>query len=112
VISVHNPGALPEPQYFNGVSSQQPDLTVIFEDSFSNWTLKSEELSEATEQYDGDSLALLMHSTPDLTIVETNRLVLQLLAVGRSMWLTASSDYRGLDGVLPMFIDCLDALLS
>lgn len=94
------------------MSFQQPDLAVILEDSFSNWTLKSKELSEVTKQHDRDSLALLIHSTPDLTIVQTNRIVLQVLAVSRSIWPTASSDHRGLDGVLPMFIDCLDALLS
>ena len=89
-----------------------PDLTVVFENSFSNWTTESGELFKATGSYDREKLALLVHSTPDLTILETANTLLQLLAVGRGIWLTGSSNYTELDGVLPTFIEGLDALLS
>ncbi|KAI4706654.1 hypothetical protein J4E89_008721 [Alternaria sp. Ai002NY15] len=109
---VHNPGALPEPRYFDETLFTGPDLTVVFENSFSNWTTESGELFKATGYYDREKLALLVHSTPDLSILETASTLLQLLAVGRGIWLTGSSNYTELDGVLPAFIEGLDALLS
>ncbi|KAI4622599.1 uncharacterized protein J4E87_006166 [Alternaria ethzedia] len=109
---VHNPGALPEPRYFDEALFTGPDLTVVFENSFSNWTTESGELFKATGSYDREKLALLVHSTPDLSILETASTLLQLLAVGRGIWLTGSSNYTELDGVLPAFIEGLDALLS
>lgn len=87
-------------------------MTVVFENSFSNWTAESGELFKATGSYDREKLALLVHSTPDLTILETASTLLQLLAVGRGIWLTGSSNYTELDGVLSAFIEGLDALLS
>ncbi|KAI4943560.1 hypothetical protein J4E91_009197 [Alternaria rosae] len=108
---VHNPGALPEPGYFDEALFNAPDLTVIFENSFSNWTVEGGELFKATDSYDREKLALLVHSTPDLTILETASMLLQLLALGRSIWMTASSDYTDLDGVLPAFIEGVAALL-
>jgi len=70
------------------------------------------ELLEATVSYEREKLALLVHSVPDLTIVETTGTLLQLLAVGRSIWLTASSDYSELDGVMSALIKGLAALLE
>ncbi|KAF1835305.1 hypothetical protein BDW02DRAFT_588259 [Decorospora gaudefroyi] len=109
---VHNPGALPEPVYLDNAISSEPDLTIIFENSFSNWTEEGAEISEVTQAYDSRRLALLVHSMPDLTANETTSTLQQLLAVGHNIWLTGTSNYTEFDGVLPVFIDCLAALLN
>jgi hypothetical protein len=70
------------------------------------------DLLEATTLYDHEKLALLVHSVPDVTIVGSTETILQLLAVGRSIWLTASLDYTELDGVMSAFIEALAALLN
>jgi hypothetical protein len=62
--------------------------------------------------YDREKLALLAQSIPDLTTAEVASALLQLLAVGRGVWLTAGSDYTELDDVLSTFIEILAALLS
>jgi hypothetical protein len=53
----------------------------------------------------------MLHSVPDLTIIETVNTLRQLLAVGHSVWLTGTSNYTEFDEVLPLFIDCLAVLL-
>lgn len=59
-----------------------------------------------------EKLALLVHSVPDLTTVDTASTLLQLLAVDRSIWLTAGSDSTDSDGVMSAFIEDLAALLN
>jgi hypothetical protein len=87
-------------------------LTIIFENSFANWTAKGAELTEMTQSYDSHSLALMLHSVPDLTIIETVSTLRQLFAVGHTIWLTGTFNYTEFDGVLPVFIDCLAILLG
>lgn len=59
-----------------------------------------------------ENLALLVHSVPDLTTVDTASTLLQLLAVDRNIWLTAGSDSTNSDGVMSAFIEDLAALLN
>jgi hypothetical protein len=87
-------------------------LTIIFENSFTNWTAEWLELTKATLLYDRESLALMLHSVPDLTIIETATTLRQLLAVSYSIWLTGTSNYTEFDGVLPVFIGSLATLLN
>jgi hypothetical protein len=89
-----------------------PDITVVFENSLSNWTVQSGELFKATGLYDREKLALLVHTVPDLSIAETVSTLLQLLAVGRGISMTASSDCTGFDDLLPGFVEGLAALLN
>ncbi|KAH9863825.1 hypothetical protein J1614_009757 [Plenodomus biglobosus] len=109
---VHNPGALPEPQYFDSTLFAGPDLTIIFENSFSNWTDEGIALANAAKSYDPGKLALVVHSVPDLTTSETESILRQLLAVGQCVWMTGTTSYTELDAVLLSFIDSLTHLLS
>ncbi|CAO2657841.1 Nn.00g071010.m01.CDS01 [Neocucurbitaria sp. VM-36] len=114
---VHNPGALPDPRYFDHDTSGEAgptnaDLRVVFENSFINWTIQGPALAEATQTYDRTKLALFLHSVPDMSTNETEITLQQLLAVGHSIWLTGTQDYTDFDAVLPIFIDCLAALLG
>ncbi|KAF2024198.1 hypothetical protein EK21DRAFT_79208 [Setomelanomma holmii] len=108
--TVHNPGALPDSKYFSEVLS--PDLTIIFENTFSNWSIESCPLADASQQYNHSRLALLLHSVPELSIIDTATTLVQLLAVGQSVWLTGTNNYTELNGQFPQFIDCLATLLS
>jgi hypothetical protein len=54
----------------------------------------------------------MLHSVPDLTIIETATTLRQLLVVGYSIWLTGTSNYTEFDGILPVFIDSLATLLN
>ena len=92
------------------MASNEPNLTIIFENSFANWTAEGLQLTEATQSYDDRKLALMLHSVPDLTVIETATTLRQILAVGHSVWLTGTSNYTEFDGVLPLFIDCLAVL--
>jgi hypothetical protein len=87
-------------------------LTIIFENSFANWTAEGLDLTEVTLSYDRESFALMLHSVPDMTIIETAITLRQLLAVGYSIWLTGTSNYTEFDGVLPVFNDSLATLLN
>jgi hypothetical protein len=87
-------------------------LTVIFENAYSNWTIDSLSLAEATKLYDPNELAVVVHSVPDMSIIETESTLRSLLAVGHTVWLTETTDYTELDAHLPVFIECLDALMS
>ncbi|KAJ4366249.1 hypothetical protein N0V83_007885 [Neocucurbitaria cava] len=114
---VHNPGALPDSRYFEHAAPEDAafvhaDLTVVFENSFTNWSTQGTELAEATQSYDRQKLALFLHSVPDLTTNETETTLRQLLAVGHSVWLTVTPDYTEFDAFLPVFIDSLAALLG
>jgi hypothetical protein len=77
-----------------------------------NWTLANIQLAEVTESYDRDKLAVMVHSTPDLTTTTIKIVLRQMLAVGRSIWMTGSSNYTEFDDQLPIFVDRLAALLS
>jgi hypothetical protein len=108
---------LPEPEFFQDASSEVgvylgPNLTVIFENSFANWTTANLELAEATKLYDRHKLALVLHSVPELNTISTELTLRQLLAVGHSVWLTGTNNYTDLDAHFPAFIDCLAALLG
>ena len=104
------------PEFFTNASEggdyPHPNLTVIFEDSFSNWTVKQLDLAEATKLYDRKELALILHSVPELSTVVTELTLRQLLAVGHSVWLTGTNNYTDLDTHLPALIDLLALLFS
>jgi hypothetical protein len=87
-------------------------LTVIFENSYSNWTIESLSLAEATRLYDPNELAVVVHSVPEMNTIETDSTLRSLLAVGQTIWLTETTDYTELDAHFPVFVECLDALLS
>ncbi|KAH3907295.1 hypothetical protein HBI56_184430 [Parastagonospora nodorum] len=113
---VHNPGALPDPQFFGDSTSQdnhslRPDLTVVFEDSYSSWIARHIDLTDATKRYDRTKLAVVLHSVPDLSIVETTTTLKELLSVGHSVWLTSSDNYTNLDAHFSVLLDCLVTLL-
>jgi hypothetical protein len=88
------------------------DPTVVFENSFLNWTIQSPYLVEATSKYDRDKLALVLHSVPELDTIATESTLKSLLAVGYSVWMTGTSNYTELDAHFPVFVDRLAALLS
>ncbi|KAH7086574.1 Spherulation-specific family 4 [Paraphoma chrysanthemicola] len=113
---VHNPGALPDSRFFENVTagdgtSLRPDMTIVFEDTFLNWSTKKSELAEATAHHNRGELAVVVHSVPELSTIEIANTLLQLLAVGHSIWFTWTSNYTQLDAHFPTFIDCLAALL-
>ena len=67
---MHTPGALPDPQYFTtvgpaGETDLSANLTVVFEDTYLNWTLASVQLAEATKLYERDKLAVMVYSVPE-----------------------------------------------
>ncbi|KAF2853420.1 hypothetical protein T440DRAFT_305753 [Plenodomus tracheiphilus IPT5] len=109
---VHNPGALPEPQYFDSTTFTGPDLTIVFENSFSKWMDEGVALANAARLYEPRKLALVVHSVPDLSTIETELILRQLLAVGECVWLTGTASYTELDAVLFSFIDSLVELLN
>jgi hypothetical protein len=114
--TVHNPGALPDAQFFVDSISEEdahiaPDLTVVFENSFVNWSIQAPTLAEATKLYDPGRLALVLHSVPELSVIETVITLGQLLTVGHSVWLTGDSNYTKLDEHFSVFVDCLATLL-
>lgn len=86
-------------------------MTIIFENSFSNWSTENFKLAEATKQFNRDELALVVHSVPELSTIEIANTLSQLLAVGHSIWLTGTSNYTELDAHFPTFVDCLAALV-
>jgi hypothetical protein len=110
-IVVHNPGALPQSPYFDASTTEEADLTIVFENSFSNWTSENTKLMEATLSYDRKKLAVVIHSIPELTNLETASTLQQVLSVGHGVWMTGSGDYTQFDAVLPLFVDSLAALL-
>jgi hypothetical protein len=87
-------------------------LTVVFENSFSNWSSQGNVLADATKLYDHQKLAVILHSVPDLSIIDIETTLKQLLAVGHSVWLTGSSNYTNFDAHFPVLLDCLATLLS
>lgn len=88
------------------------DLTIIFENTFSNWTSQNADLFEATQLYDRDKLAVILHSVPELTLIEALTTLQQMLQVGRSIWLTGSENYTHFDATMSIFVDSLAQLLS
>lgn len=115
--AVHNPGALPQPEYFEDSASQAlvhlgPDLTVVFENSLVNWSLQNQQLAEMTKSYNHEKLAILLHSVPELDAVSTGAILRQLLAVGHTVWLTGTNNYTDLDDHFPAVVECLAAMLS
>jgi hypothetical protein len=87
-------------------------MTVVFENSFTNWTVQQLALADATRLYDRKKLAIVVHSVPDLSIIEIGATLTQLLAVGHGIWLTGDNNYSTIDQHLPVFIESLAALLS
>ncbi|KAF2205295.1 hypothetical protein GQ43DRAFT_362633 [Delitschia confertaspora ATCC 74209] len=110
---VHNPGALPDAKYFS-----DPDfvgtanLTVVFEDTYSNWLAKADKLAEASSAYDPTALSCLLHSVPELSDTETDRLLQDILQIGNSIFLTGTNNYTRLDAHFPVYVECLDRLLA
>jgi hypothetical protein len=88
-----------------------PDLTVIFENSFLNWTLQAPALAEATKLYDPGELALVLHSVPQLSAIDLGMTLRQLLMIGHTVWVTGDSNYTKLDEHFPQLIDGLSMLL-
>jgi hypothetical protein len=116
-VTVHNPGALPAAQFFEEAFAQDgtqlsPDLTVVFEDSYATWSAQSSKLADATKVYDRTKLAVVLHSVPDLSIVDTEATLLELLSVGRNVWLTGDSNYTKFDAHFPVLMSCLAMVLS
>ncbi|KAF2115111.1 Spherulation-specific family 4 [Lophiotrema nucula] len=110
---VHNPGALPEARYFSDPEfAQTVDLTVVFEDAYVNWTMRSAALIDATKTFDHEKFALLLHSVPALNDVDTEIVLVNLMTVGHSVFLTGSSNYTAIDSYWPVFVNCLDTLLG
>lgn len=115
--TVHNPGALPQPEFFEVAASPTSDhigadLTIIFENTFLNWSLQNLQLIEMTKLYDREKLAVLLHSVPDLDAASVELVLRQLLAVGHSIWLTGTNNYSMLDDHFPLFVDGLAGLLN
>lgn len=111
-MAVHNPGALPQSQYFDPTISEEADLTVIFESSFSNWIEQGTALAEATTLYDPEKLALILHSTPNLTDSDMVSTLQQLFTVGHAIWMTGTISYTELDDVLFSFVANLAIVLE
>jgi hypothetical protein len=86
------------------------NLTVIFESTFSNWTALSAYLTDTTKPYDHNKLAVILHSVPQLSTVDTETTLRQLLAVGHSIWLTGTSNYTDFDTHFATFVERLAAL--
>lgn len=89
-----------------------PDMTIVFENSFTNWSLQQYALADATRSYNRTKLAVVVHSVPDLSVIEIGVTLMQLLAVGQGIWLTGDSNYSSIDQHLPVFIESLAALLA
>jgi hypothetical protein len=87
-------------------------LTVVFEDSYANWKAQNSILANATKLYDRTKLAVVLHSAPELSIIDTEATLMELLSVGRNIWLTGDSNYTNLDTHFPVLISCLAAMLS
>jgi hypothetical protein len=83
---------------------------VVFENSFSNWTAENLALTEATRSYNRTKLALVVHSVPELSVIELSSTLRELLAVGHSLWLTGDSNYTNLDEHFSVFVASLAAL--
>jgi hypothetical protein len=103
---------LPVPQFFEAPTSTSTDLTVVFENSFSNWTAENLALAEATRAYNRTKLAIVVHSVPELSAIELSSTLKELLAVGHSLWLTGDSNYTNFDAHFPVFVASLAALLK
>lgn len=86
------------------------NLTIIFEDTYANWTARRNALADATQSYDHKKLALMLHSVPKLSQSDTEATVQKLLGIGQSIWLTRGQNYTQLDSYFPVFVDCLDGL--
>jgi hypothetical protein len=85
---------------------------VVFEDSYATWSAQSSKLADATKVYDRTKLAVVLHSVPDLSIVDTEATLLELLSVGRNVWLTGDSNYTKFDAHFPVLMSCLAMVLS
>lgn len=110
---MQNPGALPDAQYFSDPNFvDSADLTVIFEDTFANWTARADSLIQATQSYDRQKLALMLHSVPALSPADTESALQKLLSAGRSVWLTGTANYTQFDSYFSVFVGRLDALLT
>ncbi|KAF2638318.1 hypothetical protein P280DRAFT_520336 [Massarina eburnea CBS 473.64] len=105
---VHNPGALPDEQYLR--EPDFADLTVIFEDTYSNWTARADSLIQATQSCDHVNLALILHSVPALSRTDAESIIREAFMVGHSIWLTSTRDYTALDSHFSVLVDNLDAL--
>jgi hypothetical protein len=105
--------ALPDTQYSGDPSFQQlVKLAVVFEYACGNWAVKANALFQATQSYDREKLALILHSVPHLGNGNTYRTLKELLSIGYSIWLTGSKIYAVFASYLPVFIAGFDALLS
>jgi hypothetical protein len=85
---------------------------VVFEDSYANWSAQSSQLADATKLYDRTRLAVVLHSVPDLSIIDTEATLMELLSVGRNVWLTGDNNYTKLDAHFPVLMSCLAIVLS
>lgn len=88
------------------------NLTVIFENTFLNWSTANLALFDATKLYDRNKLAIVLHSVPELSVIDIEFTLRQVLAVGHSIWLTGTNNYTLLDAYFPLFIERLAALSS
>jgi hypothetical protein len=86
------------------------NVTVVFESMFSNWTALGVDLADATRLYDRNKLAIILHSVPELSTVDIETTLKQLLAGGHSIWLTGTNNYANFDTRFPTFIERLAAL--
>jgi hypothetical protein len=86
--------------------------TIVFEDSYANWKARGSALINNTLSYDPTKLALLLYAMPSLSKSATEALLQTLLSVGHGVFLTGSANYTGFDSYWPVFVDCMDGLLS
>lgn len=83
----------------------------MFENTFEDWGAQADALLQATQSYDHEKLALMLHSVPPMSSGDTESTLERLLTVGHKVWLTGTSNYTELDSHFPIFVDCLDALV-
>lgn len=105
---------LPDAQYFRDPDiAETAHLTVVFEDAYANWTAKADNLTKGSTGYDRERLACLMHSVPSgLGSGAMQSLLRNMLQVGQSVYLTATTNYTQFDSYFPLFVDSFDRLIN
>lgn len=106
---VHNPGTLPAPEFY----SSSPDITVIFEQSYSAWTSTSKRtatfVTNATyPTTDRSSYAIMVHSLPgSLGGNDLQEFVDGLQQIGQHLFVTSNSEdyYESFAGDWGKFVD-------
>lgn len=110
---VHNPGALPEAQYFGDPEFvNSTDVVIIFENDYASWVEQGRVLTDLVDSYDRRRLATIVHSLPSFSPEDAESFLPGLLAVGLNIFLTKSHNYTELDSSFQILVDSLDNLLN